>query len=96
MRVIRPVFRSLVDDWHLPLAMVTAALALVGVFAYRAWQTASTDTKLCDVLVKIVADGDRSLDGISYYKTHPAELAQAHARNDSVIRELDCKNLPSG
>jgi hypothetical protein len=76
--------------------MVTAATLMIGVFAYRAWQTASTDTKLCKVLVQIVEDGDGALDGISYYKAHPDELAAAHARNAAVIRQLNCGNLPSG
>jgi hypothetical protein len=95
-RILRPLRRRFVDDWRLPVAMVTAAVFVAGGIAIRSWQTASTDQKLCHAIVKIVADGDHSLDGIDYYKTHPLELAQAHARNASVIRELDCSNLPSG
>jgi hypothetical protein len=96
MRVIRPVSRRFWDDWHLPLAMLTAGLLLVGVFAFRAWQTSRTDTKLCHAIVKIVSDGDKALAGISYYKAHPKELADAHARNVAVIRQLNCSKLPSG
>jgi hypothetical protein len=72
----REIVEHLWLNWRLPIAMVTAATLMIGVFAYRAWQTASTDTKLCKVLVKIVEDGDGALDGISYYKAHPDELAR--------------------
>lgn len=95
-RIINPLVRYMWLNWRLPLAMVSAAVLMIGVFAYRAWQTAATDTKLCEVLVQIVEDGDSALDGITYYQAHPDELAAAHARNHAVIRQLNCGSLPSG
>lgn len=45
------------------------------------------------VIRKTLADGDKAIDRIDYYRTHPAERAEAHARNRETIsrfREPPC------
>ena len=48
---------------------------------------------LCQVIRDIVITGDQSLDTITYYQHHPAELARAHDANRVTLPKLNCKQL---
>lgn len=76
------------------LLVILAAALLVSFLLWRAHRTDITAKRLCQVISQIVSDGDHSLNGVSYYKHHPRELTQAHARNREVLARLDCSALP--
>lgn len=40
---------------------------------------------LYNVIRKSLEDSDKTIDELAYYKTHPEERAQAHARNQSTL-----------
>lgn len=76
------------------LLVLLASALLVWFGLWRSHRTDITAKRLCQVIAQIVDDGDRSLNGIAYYKQHPHELAQAHARNREVLARLDCSTVP--
>lgn len=88
------------------IAAVLAGLAVNGVFLLRAVQTAKADTRLCNVLRSLIAQGAAGLGkpgdpprsgspGYFYYLEHPTELETARANAQRNLAKLDCDNLPS-
>jgi hypothetical protein len=85
----------------LVIAGILAGLLIVSAFAFRAWQTATADRQLCNVLHRLVASSAATLGKpgtplYAYYQDHPAELRVARARSQDALDQLDCDHLPSG
>lgn len=75
------------------VAVLVAVIGLMAALSYRAFVVDNRAERLCNVLVRIVSDGDKALAGVSYYREHPDELAAAHARNHAVLDQLDCGGI---
>jgi hypothetical protein len=82
---------------------VAAGLAVTGGFGYRFYvggqhrkEIATHQETLCQVIRRIVVQGDAALDGIAYYKRHPAERRAAHQRTRDTLRQLDCSKIGDG
>lgn len=87
----------------LVILAVAAGLAVTGGFGYRFYvgsehrkEITTHQETLCQVIRRIVVQGDAAIDGISYYKRHPAELAAAHQRTRETLRQLDCAKIGDG
>jgi hypothetical protein len=79
---------------------IVMALLVVGWIAVRYYvsgqhnaQVTHNQQTLCQVIRGIVISGDHSLDAITYYKHHPADLARAHAQNMTTLQKLDCTKI---
>lgn len=82
---------------------IAAGLLVTGGFGYRFYAAGqhrraivTHQRTLCQVIREIVVQGDKAIDGISYYKRHPDELRAAHERTRDTLRRLDCSQIGGG